>query len=54
MSPFVMVRGAAFSMMLASGSAIQFAHRSEASSTVMVRRIYFPQSSQTFRFGNFG
>src|ERR1700720_777934 len=54
MSLFVMVRGGTFSMMLASGSAIQFAHRSEASSTVIVRRIYLPQSIRTLRFGNFG
>ena len=45
--------GGAFSMKLASGSAIQFAHRSEASSIVIVRRMYFSPSTQIFRLGNF-
>src|ERR1700682_1110127 len=54
MALLVIARDAAFSIRLASGSAIQFAHRSVASSTVMVRRIYLPQSSQTLRLGTFG
>src|ERR1700730_11214935 len=54
MSLLVMACGGAFSIRLASGSAIHFAQRSVASSTVMVRRMDWPQSSQTLRLGNFG
>src|ERR1700730_2102445 len=54
MSLLVMACGGPFSIRRASASALQFAQRSVASSTVMVRRMYLPQSSQTLRLGNFG
>src|SRR3984893_9596306 len=53
MSLFVSVCAAKFSVCVASGSDIQLAHRSEASSALMVRMRYLPQSIRTEVFGIF-
>src|ERR1700730_9909617 len=54
MSLFVSVCAAKFSVCVASGSDIQLAHRSEASSALTVRMRYLPQSIRTEVFGIFG